>query len=438
MSRAYLKIHHTAGNNANNNDDQMNLLKTSLQSCPCCPETSNPKGYFFKNDISFKEDLHMDLGYPSEIKYLDTDLGNSSEFVQQLASNYACCNTFKVLNEKGAEILENITRDMHAHVIRTSRYEAVRGGTFRSQFLYELGHSPSLLKLVSRLAGCELIYHPMRIHQLHINYKPQKEEEEDGKIRSVDRWHCDTTPFVLVLFATSPEKYKGGRLEYYNGTREEGTSYFKQNKLLPQEKVMNVGHQGKGYGVFMQGSRVYHQVTPVLQGKDRTTLVFSFQPSNPLAKECISHLAQTYNERDPLAIICTDWARFHAWKTIRRLDVMHENININDPELIAAMVECKEKMNIILRKLPYMLDRKGIENQLKEAIRSVNAYVNKMNWGNTINDDNTISDEGNMILLKQSFQRSKYGLQNLKCAIQEVEICIDDVLNIQAGAMEYF
>ena len=53
-----------------------------------------------------------------------------------------------------------------------------------------------------------------------------------------------------------------------------------------------------------------------------------------------------------------------------------------------------------------------------------------MNWGNTINDDNTISDEGNMILLKQSFQRSKYGLQNLKFAIQEVEICIDNVLNM--------
>ena len=67
-------------------------------------------------------------------------------------------------------------------------------------------------------------------------------------------------------------------MQYYNGTREEGTSYFKQGQPLPKEKISNVGRQEKGYGVFMQGSSVYHQVTPVLEGDERTTLVFSFQP----------------------------------------------------------------------------------------------------------------------------------------------------------------
>ena len=70
----------------------------------------------------------------------------------------------------------------------------------------------------------------------------------------------------------------------------------------------------------MQGSRVYHQVTPVTYGNERTTLVFSFQPRNPLAKEPLDKLQQTYNEKDPLCILVTEWARFHAWKTIQRFE----------------------------------------------------------------------------------------------------------------------
>jgi hypothetical protein len=40
----------------------------------------------------------------------------------------------------------------------------------------------------------------MELMNGHVNFKPQI----DGV--AVDKWHFDTTPFVLVLFCTPPEE----------------------------------------------------------------------------------------------------------------------------------------------------------------------------------------------------------------------------------------
>jgi hypothetical protein len=76
----------------------------------------------------------------------------------------------------------------------------LRGGTFRSRFLHGLCHAPELTNFVSQVAGCALVPHPMELMNGHVNFKPQI----DGV--AVDKWHFDTTPFVLVLFCTPPEE----------------------------------------------------------------------------------------------------------------------------------------------------------------------------------------------------------------------------------------
>ena len=440
--------------------------------CACCPTVENPPGYSMSEDgMEFSEKDDLDLQSPHNIKFLDKDLHNSNESVAALASNYGCSSSFKVLSKGGLEKLKSAVDDMHQHVVNTPRYAAVRGATFRNKFLHGLSHSQALLDLVSRLAGCELLYHPMRIHQLHINFMPKDESS-----RHVDKWHCDTTPFVLVLFATNPDNYEGGALEYYEGTREEGTSLFKQGKPLPKSRILRVGKQLEGYGVFMQGSRVYHQVTPVTRGNERTTLVFSFQPKNPLAKEPLDKLAQTYNERDPLYIMVPEWARFHAWKSIRRFEVLREHDLLFDSRLEDAINKCTPKLNEILTKLPYQLDRDGIKKQLEEAIQALKLWLisysiegddkvkdvvddnsedsssssssSKKKKRRIVDweDDNCIDnchqpksrhgDEKHIVLSR--FMDSPYGHNNLKRLVLEVENCMDCVATIAVGAMEYY
>lgn len=37
--------------------------------------------------------------------------------------------------------------------------------------------------------------------------------------KPVDRWHVDTTPFVVVIFLTDPKSHEGGRFEVRPRTR---------------------------------------------------------------------------------------------------------------------------------------------------------------------------------------------------------------------------
>lgn len=434
-----------------------------MKACPCCPNVDAPRGYEFRDtpgyergaDI-FDEALHLDLGYPEAIKYLDTDMENEPDFVSQLSSNYGCSSAFKILSEKGMEILSRAVEDMHQFVVRTPRYEAVRGACFRNRFLHGLGHSPSILRLATSLAGCELIYHPMKIHQLHINYKPQNENDDgddsggdNGSAkRNVDRWHCDTTHYVLVLFATSPDQYQGGTLQYYNGTRKEGTSYFKADRPLPPEKVLDVGRQERGYGVFMQGSRVYHQVTPVLKGNERTTLVFSFQPRNALALEPLTNLAQTYNERDPLSILGTEWVRFHAWKSLRRLEMMKEHLRCASEELSEIVNACRGSMEKILTDLPYMWDREVLVSKLGKAVGGIKTWLLWYEGGNIPKaegpDPSSKSKKQCVSVfapsIAQQFVQSPFGLNNLRGLVKDAETCAEDISTIieGGGSMEYF
>ena len=431
---------------------------TIMSFCPCCPEVENPSGYLMEGTDEFDDHLDLDLGSPKAIKYLDNDMGYTSESISNLASNFGCSDAFKILSDSGLEKIRNSTAEMYQYAVNTPRYSATRGGTFRNRFLYGLGHSPSLLALVSRLMGCEMIYHPMRMHQLHINYKP-----DDDTSRQIDKWHCDSTSFVLVLFVTNPDKYEGGVLEYFNGTRDEALSFFKQGNTLPKSQVLNVGRQEAGYGVLMQGSRVFHQVTSVLSGDERTTVIFSFQPKTPLHQEPISKLAQTYNGKDPLHILIPDWARYHAWKTVQRLEVLKENNMVVDSQLNQALECCDEKMKNILRSLPYKLDSNNIKQQFEEAISAIKEWMTLFS-SNTravgeVTKENLHEDGGNVKkrriifegnqkktspdnddeeFMVTKFIESEFGYKNLINAVQDVDNCIDCVCYLSKGDMEYF
>ena len=408
-----------------------------MSNCPCCPSVPHPENYpkepsygATKEDLIWNDKIHSDIGRPTVLKYLDLDLGTDTSVIQQLATNFGSSSTFKILSDEGVRAMDLAVASIEKYSVRSPRIPKVlRGGTFRNEFLHGMGHSQAVLRKVSELAGCEMIYHPMKIQQLHINFKPTDDGSEPPANKNVDKWHCDGTPFVLIIFATNPEEYTGGNLQYFAGTKEEGMEILSSGRSLPTDRIVNVGRQDKGYGVFMQGSRVFHQVTPVLSGDARTTLVYSFHPRNVLALEPTSHLSRMYNTVDPLHIIMSDWARYRAWKTVRRFEICTEHWGtfLQQPQanaLSTAITESTAKMTSIVHKLPYTDDRELMRLALEEGISALRVLLLTMS-----DTDCTLDKE---------FVESPYGLTNLRAAVVEVKNCAEDIVTLKDSAMVYF
>jgi hypothetical protein len=235
-----------------------------LDKCPCCT-SSLPAGFdeepittLSSEEMDWSDEKHISLTLPTTIDMLDGELKNDPSVVKQLATNYGCCSSFRILSDEGVRVMNKVIAGIEKHAVCSPRIPKVlRGGTFRNKFLNGMGHSAAVLRHVSQLAGCEMVYHPMKIHQLHLNMKPEDVvHEEGGQVtvtkKQVDRWHCDTTPFVLIVFCTDPAEYTGGELQYFHGTREEGMRILGSGASLPADRIRNVGTQFQGHGVFMQ------------------------------------------------------------------------------------------------------------------------------------------------------------------------------------------
>lgn len=333
---------------------------------------------------------------------------------------------------------------------------------------------------MSKLAGCELIYHPMKCQALHVNLKANDVEPTEQKL-PIDKWHVDTTPYVLVVFCTDPEEYTGGELQYFKGTRDEGINFLSTgDKKLPQDRVHNVGRQIKGYGVMMQGSRVFHQASNVLSGRNRTTMVFSFCPRNVLALEALSRLTYMYNKHDPLHYIMPDWVRFRAWRISRRLELWRdyiaenkdestrlcvsddENISdstylyTNNEELQSSIDKCRHGMLLIVKTLPYIDDRNLLTKPMLEGISDLRTFLIYrakllLPPQQTVFTSSSIEEksEPSSLVVSSSeltengavcSKEDRYGWGNLIGAVQDVDNCVQDIYTLRENEsqMIYF
>jgi hypothetical protein len=452
------------------------MSKAELR-CACCPETQMPEGYseepietLSPEELVWNDEKHLQLGRPSEVKTLDGDFGYDGRFVKMLPSNFGFTSPFRILSEEGSRVLDHVLPAMDKYAKSSSRIpRMVRGATFRSEFLNRMAHSTEILRLVSNLAGCEVIFHPMKIHQLHIDLIPT------STMKPVDRWHCDTTPFVLIIFCTDPNAYMGGELQYFDGTREEGTALLASNGDLPTDRVVSVGRQEKGYGVLLQGWRVFHRESPVLFGDSRTTIAYSFYPRNVLSLEACTHLSQTYDPVDPLHVILSDWVRFRAWKVMRRMEMLQEELFPDrvlkcyspvpsEAEMFEIINICYNKLFNIVRTLPYTRDRDHCAEMLKDAVSDLVTYlsltypdlmitekygVERKRSGSSdeppkpsmtsVADMSTFSEDSsdpNSVNHKSpvhsvDFLAHKCGLFNLLAAVEDIDNCIQDIVTLQ-------
>lgn len=165
---------------------------------------------------------------------------------------------FSFLTVRCVNILNTII-ESHMHMMtsseRISHY--IRGLGYHSSFIRDLCYAPTILELLKRLTGIDLVPHYIFSNVGHINIGMPNEKD-------VDQWHYDSVPYVLVILLSDPSSFQGGILEY---------EY--ESNIIP------VIFSKAGEAFFMKGSEIKHHVTPLTHGR-RLTLINSYMDMNAL------------------------------------------------------------------------------------------------------------------------------------------------------------
>ena len=134
------------------------------------------------------------------------------------------------------------------------------------------------LSIVSKVAGIELV--PAMDFEIgHINLsfpgqspapvpKDSDSDSDSDEQFSVD-WHRDSYPFVCVVMLSDCSKMLGGETAIKTGAGE----------------VVKVRGPQMGSAVILQGRYITHRALRALGANERITMVTSFRPKSPLARD---------------------------------------------------------------------------------------------------------------------------------------------------------
>ena len=163
--------------------------------------TAAPAAYHpLADEPVFDPGVHLALGDPVAVRSL-ADLGYDDHRAASAAGPTAVTTPFRVLSDAGVEAVRAVCAALESGAIgghdeRAPRY--VPGAGYRSRFLRDLVSSPELLAHVSRLAGVELVAHPVTDCQAYVNYAPA------DLAKAVDTWHVDSIAFDIVVMVSDP------------------------------------------------------------------------------------------------------------------------------------------------------------------------------------------------------------------------------------------
>ncbi|OAQ83850.1 2OG-Fe(II) oxygenase superfamily domain-containing protein [Purpureocillium lilacinum] len=218
-------------------------------------------------------------------------------------------------------------------------------------FIHKFWHSPEVLKIVSSIAGVDLV--PAMDYEVsHTNVQlgpggldavrstpvePPTATEEAIRAFEADKaqkravtdqtkpiieWHKDSHPWVCVVMLSDARHMTGGETELMKG---DGTT-------------LKVKAPQMGCAVLLQGRYITHTAAPVDNMPERVTIVTSFRPRNPMLPDETtnanvrnkSHLSELYYQWTTYRLdVLAQRARITADALRRRYD---ENVKANDPE----------------------------------------------------------------------------------------------------------
>lgn len=296
-----------------------------------------------QESFEFDDRKHLQLEKPEKIWSLE-EFGYKKEVCDNAHFPIAMTSPFRLLSDEGIKRLnESIynLKDQMRHSDRIANF--VRGAVFYSPFLRELCFNQKINNFISEIAGKPILPHPMALYQGHLNFKPDQPEDVN---KDVDKWHTDTVALDYVLLATDPATFEGGYFEYFQCTKGQAIRALIRDEGDPH--IIKVEFPGAGYGVLQQGNLVVHRASSVTKGDERTTMVQSFIPDGTNYNE-VSKLSDC-KPVDPHEILFTEWARYKAFLSQKRLEGL-------------------------IKDLPYTDDKNQICMELRRAIRDVEEAI---------------------------------------------------------------
>lgn len=214
----------------------------------------------------------------------------------------------------------------------------VRGVGYTSRWMRDFTYDTSVTDMLSDMARDNLWPHTMTMSVGHTNVG----EVATGK--PVDKWHVDSTDYVFIIIISDIEEMEGGLLRVLQQPDSSG-SYFKtlQTNGVPPELVETVRYTGPGFGIFMQGSKILHAVTSVLQAREpRYSLVNSYMTTNVFLRDPTKyHTFTSKGFDDRKDVVPLEFARHKAWRIKGQMSWLLEHARYGStPEELAKILEC--------------------------------------------------------------------------------------------------
>ncbi|KAL3461794.1 hypothetical protein BJX64DRAFT_299976 [Aspergillus heterothallicus] len=303
--------------------------------------------------VRFDPAKHLSFEPPSTILRME-ELGLEPTALSSVATTepFTLLSKRAVLEHRRELFSDNVLKNCLHHTRPGS--VQLRGMAPRyAPFIHEFWHSPEVLKIVSDMAGVDLV--PALDYEIaHTNVQlgprgidavratpvepPVATEDEirdfektkakataataTDQTKPVIEWHRDSHPFVCVVMLSDARFMAGG-----------GTELMKADGSTLKVKAPQMGG-----AVLLQGRYITHTAAPVTNMPERVTIVTSFRPRNPLLVDDMTN-ANVRNKSHLSEL-------FYQW-TMYRLDVLatraqiaadslrqryEQNVRDSDPE----------------------------------------------------------------------------------------------------------
>ncbi|OJD25475.1 hypothetical protein ACJ73_03159 [Blastomyces percursus] len=244
-------------------DDEVNALKATINVTAVPSQAEEPVRFDAQKHIQYTAPLKVHT--MKELGYSD-DVGVSPIGVSEPFPLFPP----EAINQMRKEILNKKVWERYQFSSNLAHCQLRGYAAEYAPFVYDAWQSPEVLKIVSNIAGIDLVP-AMDWEIAHINISIPSQADKGQSLISEDDdepivdWHTDSYPFVCVTMLSDCTNMVGGETALRKG----------------DGSILKVRGPQMGCAVVLQGRHIEHQALRALGGTERITMVTSFRPRSP-------------------------------------------------------------------------------------------------------------------------------------------------------------